>query len=107
MFTARSLDRRRAPPTMRDMGARRTRAPIDALRVRPAAEAVAPDPWAGEDERWAAEDRERERLARLEAEVEEEDLLAPARAVIVGILLVIPLWLLLGGAAYAIYRALS
>ena len=92
---------------MRDMGARRTPSLIQALRVRATAEVAEQDPWAGEDEQWAAEDRERERLARLEAEVDEEDWLAPARAVIVGVILVIPLWLMIGGAAYAIYRAVA
>ena len=92
---------------MREMGARRTPSLIETLRVRATADVAERDPWAGEDEQWAAEDREREQLARLEAQVDLEDLLAPARAVIVGLVLVIPLWLLIGGAAYAIYRALS
>ena len=93
---------------MREMGARRTPSLIDALHARALAEVVEQDPWAGEDERWAAEDRKQEELARLiEAEVDEENILAPARAVIVGLILVAPLWLMIGGAGYAIYRVLS
>lgn len=93
---------------MRIMEGRRTSSLIRALRLRASLDVVEQDPWAGEDERWAAEDREQDEFERLAAELlEEDDPLAPARAVIVGVLLVVPLWLLIGGAAYAIYRALS
>jgi hypothetical protein len=72
---------------------------------RTANEAAQRDPWAGEDERWAAEDRAGNEPARTPDPLHDEDLVAPARGIVVGLLLVIPLWLLITAAAYAAYRA--
>lgn len=92
---------------MRTMEGRRTPSLVRVLRLRASADVAEQDPWAGEDERWAAEDREEDEFRRLAEVLEEDDPLAPARAVIVGILLVVPLWLLVGGGAYALYRVLT
>lgn len=75
-----------------------------ALRTEAVEEVEERDPWVGEDERWADEDRVE---GRAPAEEDEEDPLAAARAVVVGLLLVVPIWLVIGAAVYAAYRVLS
>ena len=87
------------------MGSRRALNRLQGLQAPPPA-AVEPDPWAGEDEQWADEDFDREEPARVRAQSDDEDILAPARALVVGFLLVLPLWLVIGAIAYGLYRAL-
>jgi len=84
----------------------RSRSPhlVRVLHARASSEVTGTDEWAGEDDRWAAEDGADDEAARAPAEIAEEDPLAPARAVIVGLLLVIPMWFMIAGAIYAAYR---
>lgn len=88
------------------MGARRSPPLIRVRHARTPSEAAQRDPWAGEDERWAAEDRAEDDAARAPDPIHDEDLAAPARGIVIGLLLVIPLWLLIVAAAYTAYRAL-
>ena len=86
------------------MGARRSPPLVRVRHPRSPSGAAQRDPWAGEDEKWAAEDRARE-AARTPDPIHDDDLVAPARGIVMGLLLVIPLWLLIAAAAYTAYRA--
>jgi hypothetical protein len=98
------IDNAPASVRMRSVGARRRTSPAIRRVLRPgtAGGVTERDPWAGEDDDWAPEDRAAGELD----EADEEDPLAPARAVLVGFLLVIPLWLAIAATAYGVYRAL-
>lgn len=88
-------------------GHRRTsyvRPPHDVPGPVPEEQVAEPDAWAGEDDRWAEEDRAEEEMARALTAADEEDLLAPARALVVGLLLVVPIWLAIFAVGYLAYR---
>jgi len=66
------------------------------------------DPWAGEDAVLAADELEAAPGQLLPADAEdEEDILAPARAILTGLVLAVPLWAIILVLGYVLVRVLD
>jgi hypothetical protein len=65
------------------------------------------DPWAGEDAVLAADELDAPSQLLPVDDEDEEDILAPARAILTGLVLAVPLWALILALGYVLVRVLD
>jgi len=92
------------------MGGRRSHLRLVDLPARRVAHGTVPsedDPWAGEDAALADELEAAPSQLMPADDEDEEDLLAPARAIVTGLILAVPLWALILALGYVLVRVLD